>query len=387
MGDTLIDLGNLYDDQGDHDRALKLYKEALQLEREIGNESLQAICLNNIGAAYSQKGQYEDALTYYQQALQLREKSKVPQDIVEAVHNLGEASVEMGQYDQAIPQYMRALDLRRSMDDRRGAAIESYSLGTLFDYQGRFGAAVNAKQDALNTFRDLKDKTFWMAEMLGGYGKALILAGRGDEAKNSLEEALALSRALKNDGMVAQSLGWQGDGFLYGGDINSAHSLYEQALQAALRSKEPDKILIAKTNLAKIAVQERRAQGAIAQLRPVIRQADESGLKYISTECSIFLAEAMMQKRDYRGAQEELQRALSRTDKLGLQPLSARARFLLATIARQTGKDKDAQDSYRTVLRLLDAMSKDAGAEKLLQRADLKLMYEESNRSIQSAKN
>ena len=187
-----------------------MYKEALQLERDLGNESMQAICLNNIGSVYSNKGQYEDALTYFQQALQLREKSKVPQDIVEAVHNLGYTSTDMGQYDQAISYYMRALDLRRSMDDQRGAAIESYSLGTLFDYQGRFGAAINSKQDALKTFREIKDKTFWMAKMLGGMAEALILAGRGDEAKSYLDEALSLSRELKNDGMVAETLGGPG---------------------------------------------------------------------------------------------------------------------------------------------------------------------------------
>ena len=56
LGDTLIDLGNFYDDRGDHDQALKMYKEALQLQRDLGNESLQAICLNNIGSAYSAKG-------------------------------------------------------------------------------------------------------------------------------------------------------------------------------------------------------------------------------------------------------------------------------------------------------------------------------------------
>ena len=167
LGDTLIDLGNFYGDQGDNDRALKMYKEALQLERDLGNESLQAICLNNIGTTYSLKGQFEDAQAYFQQALQLREKSNVPQDIVEAVHNLADTSAEMGQYEQAISQYLRALDLRRSMDDKRGAAIESYSLGKLFGYQGRFGAAVKSKDEALKTFRDLKDKTYWMAEMLG----------------------------------------------------------------------------------------------------------------------------------------------------------------------------------------------------------------------------
>ncbi len=196
LGDTLIDLGNFYDDKGDHDQALKMYKEALQLQRDLGNESLQAICLNNIGSAYSNKGQYEDALTYFQQALQLREKSKVPQDIVEAVHNLGYTSAEMGQYDQAISYYLRALDLRRSMDDPQGAAIESYSLGTLFGYQGRFGAAIKSNQEALKTFRDIKDRTPWMARVLGGTAQALILAGRGDEAKSYLGRgSRALARA------------------------------------------------------------------------------------------------------------------------------------------------------------------------------------------------
>ncbi len=80
----MLDLGNFVDDRGDHDQALKIYKERCKSSSDIGNESLQAICLNNIGGAYSEKGQYEDALTYFQQALQLREKSKVPQDIVES---------------------------------------------------------------------------------------------------------------------------------------------------------------------------------------------------------------------------------------------------------------------------------------------------------------
>ena len=159
---------------------------------------------------YSEKSQYDDALTYFQQVLQLREKSKVPQDIVEAVQNLGQVLSNMGQYDQAISYYMRALDLRRSMNDPHGTAIVSYGLGTLFDYQGRFGAAVNAKQDALKTLRDLKERSFWMAGILGGYGDSLILAGRGDEAKSSLDEALSLSRELKNDGLIAQTLGFKG---------------------------------------------------------------------------------------------------------------------------------------------------------------------------------
>ena len=387
LGDTLIDLGNFYDDRGDHDQALKMYKEALQLERDLGNESLQAICLNNIGTAYSEKGQFEDSLTYYQQALQLREKSKVPQDIVEAVHNLGETSAEMGQYDQAVSYYLRALDLRRSMDDRRGAAIESYSLGTLFAYQGRFGAALNSKQEAFKTFAEIKDRTSWMAKVQGGLAEALILAGRADEKKNYLEEALSLSRELKNDGQVAEALGFQGDALFYNGDFKSASALYAQAQQAAAKSKEPDGILIAKVNVARAQVQEKRSREAIATLRQLVQQANDLGLKYTSVESSVIMADAMIQGHDYSHARQELGRAMQISEKLGMQPLSTRAHYLLATMARDSGNGDEARQNYREALRLLEAMKKDPGAEKLLQRADFKTIYDESMRGSQASRN
>ncbi len=386
LADTLIDMGNFSDDRGDHDGAVKMYKEALQLERDIGDEGMQAVCLNNIGSVYSEKSQYEDALTYFQQVLQLREKSKVPQDIVDAVHNLGDVSTSMGQYEQAIAYYMRALDMRRSINDSHGAALESYGLGGLFDFQGRFGAAVNAKQDAVKTLRDLKDRTFWMAEVLGGYGEALILAGRGDEAKAPLDEALNLSRELKNDALVAQSLVYQGDALFYQGNFSAAQSLYGHALPVAVQSKDNEIALLAKISLAKVEVREKNGRQAISTLRMLSQQADEGGLKYSSVEAAIFMAEAMMQSHDNAHARQELQRALLRSDKLGQQGLSAQAHYLLGTIARESGESAEAQDNYRSVIQALDTMKKETGAEKLLQRPDLKQMYDDSTHWLQGAK-
>ena len=302
------------------------------------------------------------------------------------MHNLGETSAQMGQYDQAISYYLRALDLRRSMDDPRGAAIESYSLGTLFDYQGRFGAAINSKEEALKNFRDIKDRTTWMAKMLDGAAEALTLAGRGDEAKSYLDEALSLARELKTDGVIAEALGFQGDAFFYRGDFKSARASYTQALQTALRSKEPDTVLLAKANLAKLEAQDRRTLEAISSLRSLVQQADDLGLKYTSVESSIFMAEAMMQSHDYAYARQELEHAVLLSDKLGMQPLSARGHYLLAAIEQDSGNSGDAYDNYREALRLLDVMKKDPGAEKLLQRADFKAIYDESTRGTQAAK-
>ena len=384
LGDTLIDLGNFLDDRGEHDQALKMYKEALQFERDIGDEGLQAACLNNIGAVYFEKAQYEDARTYYQQALQLREKSKVSKDIVNSVFNLAEVSVRMGEYDQAVVNYMHALELHRSMNDDRGAAIDAYTLGTMYDYQGRFGAAVKSKQDAFNTFQNLKDKTNWMADIQGGYGESLVLAGRGEDAKAHLTGALSLARDLKNDGLVAQILGFQGDTAYYRGDSKSAHELYDQALQAAIRSKEPERILSANVNLAQVTLQEGQVQQAVASLRKLMQQADEHGVPNASAECQIYAAEAMIRNHDNAHAQQELGRALLRTDKIGLKPLSAKAHFLLGTALRETGNRTEALQEYRSTVQFLDDMRKEPGADKILLRSDFKTMYDEATRWSQA---
>jgi tetratricopeptide (TPR) repeat protein len=210
--------------------------------------------------------------------------------------------------------------------------------------------------------------------------------GRGDEATKYLDEALKLARDLKNDGLVAQTLDYQSDAAYYRGDLKTAKSLYQKASQAAERTTETDKKLIAKLNLAKLDMHEGRAREAVATLHSVVQKADALGLKYIAIRGSLLTAEAMVQLKDYSHAKSEADQILLRAEKLGLQPISATAHFLLATIARAGGNSSEAQDQYRQVVRLLEPMAKEKGAEKVLQGSDLSAMYTESNRLLQAAK-
>jgi serine/threonine protein kinase/tetratricopeptide (TPR) repeat protein len=385
-GDTLIDLGNFYEDRGQHEQALKMYKESLEIQREAGDENYQALCLSNIGIAYLSKGQYDDALTYLQRALQLREKLKVPGDIAETVHNLAETNVKLGQYEQALGQYLRALELHRSAGDKRNAAIDSYWLGTLYGQQGRYGAALNSEQEALKTFRELQDRSPAMADILGGYGGALAEAGRWEEAQKTLDEALSLARELKSQPLVAQTLDFQGDSTFYRGDSKSAQTLYGQALQIAAQTKDREKALACEIGLAKVAIGEGRSREVVSSLKALAQEADSLGLKYLSVECSVDLAEALVNTKDYSRARQELEPALARAEKLGLRTLLARDHYLLATALRATGNGAEATSHYREAKRLFDEIRKEAGAEKVIERADLKAIYAECTRLSQSAK-
>ena len=197
-----------------------------------------------------------------------------------------------------------------------------------------------------------------MAEMLGGYGQALILAGRGDEAKSYVDEALSLSRELKNDGLVAQTLGCPGRRVLLRGKFQVRGCfLCAGACRRPLAAKSRTRILIAKAKLAKAQVQEKRTQEAISSLKQLIQQADDMGQKYVSVESSIAMAEAMMQDHDTISPRATRSR-LAALGQARDATLSVRIHYLLATIDRDSGNSNEARDNYREALRLLDAMKK-----------------------------
>jgi len=378
VADSLLDLANLYHGRGQDDQAMRMYRDSLQIERDLGDERSQAQCLNNMGDVFFARGDYQEALTFYQQALQLREKLKLPSGIAETHHNLAEVSLRMGQFDQALAEYLRALEVYRSAGDKEDVAIESHSTAAFFEYQGRYGAALNAEEEALKTFRGLQEHGFWLGDVLSGYGNALTLAGRGKEAQESLGEALSVAREIKSEPLTAQILNFQGDRAFYSGDLRAAKSMYEQALRAASHASDRDKVLISKFNLAKVAVEEGRSREAIAALKALAEQADALGLKSYSVECSVYLAKALINTKDYALATQQLRRAIERSDKLGLRTLLAKSDFLLATALRLTGNSAEAAGHYHEALRLLDEISKEPGAEKVMERADLKSIYQES---------
>ena len=376
--DTLMDMGNFYGDRGEQDKALQLYQQALTIQRnELKNELAQASLLNNIGTSYFSKGQYEDALTNYTQALQMREKLKIPEDVAETVRNLAATNTKMGQFDEALKQYLKALETWRSSGDTRDAAIASYDMGTVFQYQGRYGAALKAREDALKTFRDLKDRSYWMAEILSGYGLSLAQVGRSDEAKQSLERAMSLATELKNQALIAQVQLYSGDLAFYRGDLKSARSLYELALQTATKGKDPEKILAAKIAMARIDAIQGRGSAAIKGLA---QQADSQGLKFEAVQASLDLGESLLKGKSIPAARQELDRALTRAQKFGLGGLEARANYLLGVAAKESGDTKQAAGYFREALGRWADEQKEASSQSFLNRADLAQMYNDAQK-------
>jgi serine/threonine protein kinase/tetratricopeptide (TPR) repeat protein len=377
-GDVLNDMGQFYSDRGQYEDALKLFKEALQVQVDVGDENQQGLALNNIGNTYLSKGDYENARIFFSQALQIREKLKFPSDIADTQHNLGDTFTGLGQYDQAIQQYLSALDLRRKSSDKRGAAFESASLGVLYGYQGRLGPALSSEEEAVKTFRDIQDHSLWFPEVLADYGNALAQVGRFDDAQKALDESLSVARELKNDARVGAAQGFLGDNLFYRGDFKAAAGLYDQSLQSAQHTTDARLTLLAKINIAKLAVKDGRYPAAAASLQKLSDDANSIGLKFLAVACSVYRAEALMNMKDYAHAQQELQSAISRSDKLGLKVLLAQSQYLLGRILQLSGKSADAASHFKQARQLVDDIQKEAKVETIAKRSDLAPIFAQS---------
>jgi ATP/maltotriose-dependent transcriptional regulator MalT len=254
-------------------------------------------------------------------------------------------------------------------------------MGTLFLYQGRYGAALDAMKQAFETFQELQERSLWSGEVQAAYGNTLALVGHTGEARKHLEESLALALELENPPLIARVRSFQGDIFFYQGELERARNLYQEALETAQDSGDQHVRLATELNLAKVQVSRGNRRAVAARLVTLARQADSLGLKYLSTECSIYRGEALLNAESYSEARQDLDRALRASERLGQKALRARSHFLLAKLQAATGNEAGAGRHYSAAAALLDEMQSEAGSNPLLEREDLAALYAEATRA------
>jgi eukaryotic-like serine/threonine-protein kinase len=385
-GDILVNRGLLYQTRGDYDKALQDYKDALAIQRDANDENYQSVCLNNIGQSYFAKGDTDNALIYLQQSLELRRKINQPEYLAETLSALGDVYSAIGDYDKSLTNLMSALDVSRKVNNTEVAASVSGSIGTVLLSQGHLGGAVSAMQDSVKAYRSVNNRSFELVTSLISLADTLALAGRGGESGKLLDEAQEISSNLKNEDISSQILNTRGDVAFCQGDVKSAKRYYEQAAALASKGKQKDAVLMSKMNLARIAIAEGRSQSAIGDLRTAIQMAEGQHSKYYSVRSSVDLSQALINTKDYARAREQLNSALAQSEKLGLRLETARIHYFLGEILRLAGNASEAAEQYQIAHAMLDDIRKEAGAEHLLDRSDLRDLYTAAARPVVTTK-
>jgi serine/threonine protein kinase/tetratricopeptide (TPR) repeat protein len=376
---VLLNLGAFYGDHAQYDDAIKVTNDALTVYRDLNEEADQAFCLINLGTIRRYMGDFQGALTYYQQAYQIEEKLKLTNEMAESLYNLAEVNVDLGQYDTAVSQYLKALEIHRAASDKVGIALNSSGVGAVYATQGRYGPALSALQESVNDYEQAKDQTWENAEAMASYGKTLSEVGRWDEGRKYLENAVKLATDVKNDGILAGALNYLGDGYFYAGDYDAARQQYEKSMQMATKAKNRQVLTRSKFGLARLDVVQNRASAAIPTLKKLVDETDTVGLRALSVQALVYLAQALVGMNKQAEAQVILDHALDGAEKLNLLIEKARAHYFVGEVLQKAGRPPQVYATqYRETVKILEAISKEPGSKQVLARADLKDLYRDA---------
>ena len=107
--------GKQFRRNGQYDKAIENYQQALTLFRKLGREDGIALSLGNIGLAYWSWGQHDKAIKNYQQALVINRKLGKEDGVATSLSNIGRVYRSWGQNDKAIENYQQALTIARRL--------------------------------------------------------------------------------------------------------------------------------------------------------------------------------------------------------------------------------------------------------------------------------
>lgn len=177
----------LLGDRGDIDRSLEYYIRSLELFRNCGDLSGEAMVLNNMHGIYSAKGDYGRSLEVMLETARIYTETGEQLGIAIAWYNIASTYMMMKQSDMARDYFHRYLDLSDRISNELGEAYGNFGLGGLYRSEGQTDRAAEHLKRAIEVFRRLGGR-----EMEGAAGitlaHVLAEAGRSRQAREVLDE-------------------------------------------------------------------------------------------------------------------------------------------------------------------------------------------------------
>ncbi|HET9228530.1 MAG TPA: tetratricopeptide repeat protein, partial [Thermoanaerobaculia bacterium] len=121
----LTGIASIFRDRGEGDKALEIYRQALDLSRSAKDRNDEANVLQNMASIYLRRGELQEALELYSGALEIHRALGNPAPEARVLSYLGATALYLGDLEQALGYYTRALQLQRELGNQ---VWEGYTL-------------------------------------------------------------------------------------------------------------------------------------------------------------------------------------------------------------------------------------------------------------------
>ncbi|CAM2069719.1 Non-specific serine/threonine protein kinase [Sulfidibacter corallicola] len=218
---TMAGLGNLWVSTGAVDQAEEMLRGAVEIQRAANVGSLElSDTLNTLGMLLRRQGEMERAVPLFEESLQLQREGlgEDHPNVATATNNLAAIYHGVGDFTRAAPLYRRSLELKRKRfgDSHPTIANGLNNLAVLLQDMGEDEEAERMLREAVEIRRRHNDgPTAPLAKNLINLGRQVNINGDHVEAEVILKEAIAMFVALFGPGHPEQAGALNNLGIVY----------------------------------------------------------------------------------------------------------------------------------------------------------------------------
>lgn len=191
--------------RGELEQARTAFEAALRRRRLLERPRDVGLCLRYLGDVHGHLGRREEAQANYEEAIDVLEPLGASGELAGAL--CGVAGIAFAQEDTATARryFERALELARRSGPDDGEATILGNLGNVAFLEGDLEAALDHYTEARDLHQELGFRRGWAA-MTANVGATLHRAGRSEEGRVYVVEALVAFREMENRLYAAEAL-------------------------------------------------------------------------------------------------------------------------------------------------------------------------------------
>ncbi|MDH4156049.1 MAG: tetratricopeptide repeat protein [candidate division Zixibacteria bacterium] len=182
-------------DNGDTDRAMRVYEQLLEVSRGLPRDKLLAETFKDLGDLYKVKRKTDAGIAALKEALSIYEELHDELEISHTYNNLGNIYWLAMDAAASLKSFRRALKIQRKLGVTGTVALTLNNIGSLFGSQGRYGRAATLLNMSLKLSREVGRKVE-IARTLNNLGYTYFYSGRPDASIDCLKESLAINRDI-----------------------------------------------------------------------------------------------------------------------------------------------------------------------------------------------
>ncbi len=309
----------IFDGQGNFERALPLYKQSLNLRREVKDQSGVGQSLNNIADLYQSQGNIELALEYFKQSLEIRELIKEEEGIAQSLLNLGYLYDKLGDFTKALNYFQRCLKIYEKLKDWDGISRSLINIGIIFENNldeveksiEYFRRCIHIQQKQGN-----KGLEAYAIDNIGGAHKKIaekyaqkkesnaLMVLRTDSALFYFNQSLKIRKAIDDKKGIANTLNNIGEVYQTIGKFEEAEAHLNEALIIRKQLNNKNDIAFSLTNLAALNYRLGKIDMAKKYADEALQIATELGFPENIKRITKLLNELYYTKGDYKKSLE-----------------------------------------------------------------------------------